>query len=324
MSLGLTDVPGILVGHATDLDAITGCTAILCPEGAVGGVDLRGSATGSQELDVLNPLHVTPLVHGISLAGGSAFGLEAAGGVRRYLEAKGAGFKTGAAIVPLVPAAIIYDLAIGKASIRPTREMGEAAARAATDGPVAEGAVGAGTGATVGKILGMSHAMKSGIGSATVWLDGDLSGIRVAALAVVNALGDVRDPETGHILAGVRRYPDSRDLADAAALLKRGAKAGFTQNQNTTLVVVATNAKLSKVGANKLAQLASLGVARTINPVWTMSDGDITFALSHGQEQAPLDALGVAASEAVANAIVRAVTQAPTLGGIPGLATQAR
>lgn len=321
MSTGLTDIPSILVGHATDLDGITGCTAILCPEGAVGGVDIRGSATASQELDLLNPQHVTPVVHAIVLSGGSAYGLEAACGVRRYLEAKGIGFKTGVAVVPLVASACIYDLAIGKASARPTREMGEAAAKAASDGDIAEGAVGAGTGATVGKIAGMRQAMKSGIGVATVWLDGDSSGIRVSALAVVNAIGDVRDPETGHLIAGTRRHPDTRDLADSAAILKRGIKAGFTQNQNTTLVVVATNAKLSKVGSTKLAQLASLGVARTINPVWTMSDGDITFALSIGQEQAPIDSLGVAAAEAVSNAIVRAVMKAPSLGGLPGLAT---
>lgn len=320
MSSGLTDIPGLLVGHATDLDGITGCTAVLCPDGAVGGVDIRGSATASQELDLLHPQHVTPAIHGIVLAGGSAFGLEAASGVRRYLESRGIGFKTGAAVVPLVASACIYDLAIGKATARPNREMGEAAAKAASDGDIAEGAVGAGTGATVGKILGMRHAMKSGLGTASVWLDGDLSGIRVSALAVVNAIGDVRDPETGHILAGTRRDPNSRDLADSAAILKRGVKAGFTRNQNTTLVIVATNAKLSKVGATKLSQLASLGVARTINPIWTMSDGDITFALSIGQQQAPIDSLGVAAAEAVSNAVLRAVRKAPGMGGLPGLA----
>ncbi|MBL8209755.1 MAG: P1 family peptidase [Bryobacterales bacterium] len=322
MSSGLTDIPGLFVGHATDLDGITGCTAVLCPEGAVGGVDIRGSATASQELDLLNPQHVTPALHAIVLAGGSAFGLEAASGVRRYLEGRGIGFKTGAAVVPLVTSACIYDLSIGKASARPNREMGEAAARAASDADIAEGAVGAGTGATVGKILGMRHAMKSGLGTASVWLDGDLSGIRVSALAVVNAIGDVRDPETGHILAGTRREPGSRDLADSAAILKRGVKAGFSQSQstNTTLVIVGTNAKLSKVGTTKLAQLASLGVARTINPIWTMSDGDITFALSIGQQQAPIDSLGVAAAEAVSNAVLRAVRKAPGMGGLPGLA----
>jgi L-aminopeptidase/D-esterase-like protein len=315
---GLTDIPGIKVGHVSDYDALTGCTAILCESGAVAGVDIRGSASGTEEFEVMNPQHVTGSVHAVVLAGGSAFGLEAASGVRRYLEKKGVGFATGAAKVPLVPCAILYDLAIGKSTVRPTREMGEAAAAAATDDTVPEGCVGAGTGATVGKLMGMSCAMKSGIGSATVWLDGDLAGVRVAALAAVNAVGDVCDPETGQIVAGTREDPNSRNFANSAALMKKGLQGGF--RRNTTLVVVATNARLSKVGCTKLAQLASLGVARAINPVWTMSDGDVVIALSLGAEEAPVDALGVAAAEAVSNAIVRSVRLATSMGGVPGLA----
>ena len=313
---GLTDIPGIRVGHASDYEALTGCTVILCDNGAAGGVDIRGSATGTEEVDVLRPGHVTPQVHAIVLAGGSAFGLEAASGVRRYLEAHGVGFPTSAARVPIVPAAILYDLGIGKASGRPTREMGDAAAAAATSDAVREGAVGAGTGATVGKLFGMARAMKSGIGSFTVTLG---SGARVSALAVVNAVGEVRDPESGKRIAGVRAAPDSAELIDMEAAMKRGARGGF-QRENTTLAVVATDARLDKVACTKLAQLGHLGMARTIYPVNTMSDGDVVFALSAGGVQADLDALGVAAAEAVAQSIVRAVRSAPGLGGVPGLA----
>ncbi|MCZ2149260.1 MAG: P1 family peptidase [Bryobacterales bacterium] len=319
MSKGLTDIPGIKVGHASDFEGLTGCTAILCEAGAVAGADVRGSASGTEEFEVMNPLHVADRVHGVTLAGGSAFGLEAASGVRRFLAEKGAGFAFGGARIPIVPGAILFDLGIGKATARPNREMGEAAAAAATDAAVKEGALGAGTGATVGKILGMKHAMKSGVGSATVWLDGELAGIRVSALAAVNALGDIRDPENGRLVAGARRSPDGMDLADSVRLLKRGRSPG-SPGSNTTLVVLATNARLNKVGAAKLAQLGSLGVARTIQPVWTMSDGDVVIALSLGAGAAPLDPLGVAAAEAVSRAILRAVRMAPTLGGVPGLA----
>jgi L-aminopeptidase/D-esterase-like protein len=314
---GLTDIHGIRVGHASDYDGITGCTVVLAEGGAAGGVDVRGSATGSEELGALDPGHVSHQVHAIVLAGGSAYGLEAASGVRRYLEHRGVGFQTGAAVVPIVPAAILYDLAIGKASVRPTREMGEAAAAAATAGVMEEGSVGAGTGATVGKLFGMKQAMKGGVGSATVALG---EGVLVAALVVVNAFGDVRDPQTGKLIAGARRAPGSRELADTEKQMKRGVVGGISPATHTTLAVVATNAKLSKVGATKLAQLAGLGMARTIYPVNTMSDGDIVFALSAGSLQADVNALGVAAAEAVSAAIVHAVKTARTLGGVPGLA----
>jgi L-aminopeptidase/D-esterase-like protein len=312
---GLTDISGILVGHVSDFQAITGCTAILCPQGAVGGVDIRGSASGTQETPVLDPLHVTPQVHGILLAGGSAFGLEAAGGVRRYLERQNVGFDTGAAKVPLVPAAILYDLAIGKPNVRPTAAMGEAAAAAASADAVKEGSVGAGTGATVGKILGMPQAMKSGVGSFTVTLPG---GVMVSSLVAVNAFGDVRDPATGKILAGARKTPGGAEFADTQEQMKARPARGFG-GRNTTLVVVATNARLTKVQATKLAQQGGLGMARTIYPVSTMFDGDTVFALSLGDLQADINTLGVAAAEAVAEAIVRAVKLAKSLGGIPGL-----
>jgi L-aminopeptidase/D-esterase-like protein len=313
---GLTDIPGLRVGHISDFEALTGCTVVLCDRGAVGGVDVRGSATGTEEIDTLSPGHVTAQVHAIVLSGGSAFGLESASGVRRYLEGKGIGFKTGAAVVPIVPCAILYDLGIGKANVRPTREMGEAAAAAATADAVAEGCVGAGTGATVGKIFGLRQAMKGGIGSATVSLSG---GVLVSSLVAVNAFGDVRDPRTGQLIAGARRSPASREFANTDEQMKLGVRGGFGRT-NTTLAVVATNARLSKTGATKVAQLAGLGMARAISPVNTTSDGDVVFALSAGSEQAGVDALGSAAADAVAEAIVRAVRAAKTMGGVPGLA----
>ena len=316
LSKGLTDIEGILVGHASDYEALTGCTVILCERGAVAGVDIRGSATGTEELDLLNPGHVTQKIHAVVLAGGSAFGLEAASGVRRYLERKGIGYPTSAAKVPLVAAAILYDLAVGKPDVRPTREMGEAAAAQASAGAVIEGCAGAGTGAVVGRVRGMSHGMKGGIGSYTVSLP---RGVMVSALIANNSVGDVRHPATGKILAGTRAAPDSRDFADTAALIKAGAGKAAPR-ENTCLCVVATNARLTKVGATKVAQMAHQGIARTIYPASTMSDGDVIFALSAGELEADLTAIGIAAAEAVAESVVRSVTLARSLGGVPGLA----
>jgi L-aminopeptidase/D-esterase-like protein len=319
---GLTAIAGIRVGHASNFDALTGCTAILCEGGAVGGVDIRGSASETSSIDTLQPGHITGQVHGIVLSGGSAFGLETASGVRRYLEQNGAGFRVGHSVVPIVPCAILFDLDIGKAGIRPTREMGETAAAAATAEPVKEGAVGAGTGATVGKIFGMRQAMKSGIGSGLVELPG---GVLVAALVAVNAFGDVRDPATSQLIAGARRAADSMELADTEAVMKagellRGGRPRAAERRNTTLAVVATNARLSKVEAAKLAEFGGLGMARTIYPVYTMFDGDTTFALSIGDARADVNTLGVAAAQAVAQAVVGAVKNAPSMGGVPGLA----
>lgn len=315
---GLTDIPGILVGHASDYDGLTGCTVVLCEAGAVAGGDIRGSATGTEEWDVLSPMHITDKIHGVAFAGRSAFGLEVASGVRRFLEHKGIGYLYGGAHIPIVPAAILFDLAIGKTSIRPTREMGEAAAANASDKAVVEGAIGAGTGATVGKFHGIKQAMKSGIGSFTVEMTGAFAGVKVSALAAVNAFGDVRDPATGKIVAGARRSATSSEFADTAKLMLSGSPDG-TARSNTTLVIVATNAALTKVEATKLAQFGSLGVARSIDPVNTTGDGDLVVALSIGDKKAPLNSLGVAAAEAVAQSILRAVRLAPTLGGVPGL-----
>ena len=312
---GLTDIPGIRVGHVSDFDAITGCTAILCESGAVGGVDIRGSASGTQEIEALNPGHVADKVHGILLAGGSAFGLEAAAGVRRYLASRKVGLAFGGQHIPIVPAAILFDLGIGKPGVHPNVAMGEAAASAATSDAVKEGCVGAGTGATIGKLFGMRRAMKSGIGSWTLSLPG---GVLVSALVAVNALGDVRDPASGKLVAGARRSAESSELADSEAEILRGAVIGGGSG-NTTIGVVATNAQLNKVQANKLAQFASLGVARAIYPVNTMADGDTTFALSCGELRADINTLGVAGAEAMAQAILRAVRLATPMGGLPAL-----
>jgi len=316
---GLTDIDGIRVGHVSDYDALTGCTAILCEGGAVAGADIRGSATGTAEFTVLEPDHVTDRIHAVVLAGGSAFGLEAASGVRRYLAKKGIGFHLAGVTVPIVPCAILFDLAIGRSDVWPTREMGEAAAAAATSDAVAEGSVGAGTGATVGKAFGIGRAMKSGIGSATINLGGRASNVRVSALAAVNALGDVIAPNPGHIIAGARKSAESMEFADAAQEMLQG-HAIVPRGQNTTLVVVATNARLSKLGAKKLAQLAQIGVARTIRPVHTMYDGDLVIALSLGSEEADVNSLGVAAAAAVEESILRGVRMAEGKGGLPGLA----
>lgn len=312
---GLTDIPGIRVGHVSDFQAITGCTAILCEQGGVCGVDLRGSATGTQEIDTLRPGHVTDRIHAITLAGGSAFGLESAGGVRRYLSSKKVGFAFGGQYVPIVPAAILFDLGIGRNDVHPDAAMGEAAAKAASDDPVAEGNVGAGTGATIGKLFGRDRAMKGGIGSFTVSLPG---GVLVAALVAVNALGDVRDPATGKVVAGARTAAGSREFADSERAMLAGVAIGGGRS-NTTLAVVATNAAMDKVQATKLAQFAGLGMARAIYPVNTMVDGDTVFALSLGSLRADINNLGVAAGHALSQAILRAVRAAKTLGGFPGL-----
>lgn len=319
---GLTDIPGIRVGHATNLEALTGCTVVLCERGAVAGYDVRGSASGTAEFFVMDPGHIAGRVHAVVLAGGSAFGLDAGTGVRLELERQGHGFRTAHTVVPIVPTAILYDLGIGKSQVRPTAEMGAAACAAATDYTVLEGAVGAGTGATVGKALGPARAVKSGIGSATVTVGKGESPVLVSALAAVNAYGDVLDPESGRVIAGARVAPESMDFVGTARWLLEGRppQSDLPRGENTTLVVVATNAKLDAVQARKLAQLAQAGLTHVISPAHTMVDGDLILALSYGEAHADMIGLGVAAARAVEQAIVRAVQHAPTLGGLPGLA----
>ncbi len=309
----ITDVPGIRVGHWTDLEAATGCTVVLCEGGAVAGVDVRGLAPGTRETDLLRPGHLVQQVHAVVLSGGSAFGLAAADGVMGYLEEHGIGFETGVARVPIVPAAILFDLIPGDPSVRPGPGEGYAACQVATDGPVEEGNVGAGTGATVGKLLGPGFMMKGGLGSASTKLG---SGATVGAVVAVNALGDVVDPATGQILAGTRN-PAGAGFLDTAKALQGDLShpvLGFT---STTIGVVATDAALTKEQANVVAAMAHDGIARAIRPAHTMLDGDAIFVLSTGQTQADVTAVGAAAAEVVATAIVRAVRQAASLHGIP-------
>lgn len=314
------------MGHAQDERALTGCTVFLAEGGMVAACDARGGATGTRELGVLAPGHIAERIQGLVFAGGSAFGLDAAGGVMRWLEERGIGFDAGVARVPIVPAAILFDLAIGDAKRRPDAAMGYAAAGAAAAGPVTEGNVGAGTGACVGKINGIPQAMKAGIGCWTEECAGrDGGAVCVAALAAVNAFGDVRDPVTGRLLAGARAAPGSRELLDTAAILRQGlAPESFGRpaapQGNTVLVTVATDAALIRAEAGRLAVMASAGVARAVSPAFTRFDGDMVFVLSCGDRRASVDALGAAAAEAVANAIVRGVTQARSAGGLPGLA----
>ena len=313
MERGITAVEGIRVGHASDFDACTGCTVILCEEGAIGGVDVRGSASGTRELDALSPHHLVEEIHAVLFAGGSAFGLEAAGGVMRYLEERGVGFDVGVTRVPLVPAAILFDLGIGDFRIRPDTLMGYRACEAATDGVLEEGSVGAGTGATVGKLFGIRHAMKGGVGTASLELAG---GLKVGALAVVNAFGDVRDPVSGVILAGARD-PATGRVADTALQMKQGRLRRSFRSENTALAVIATNARLKKNEVMRVARMGQAGLTRTIAPVHTAFDGDVVFALATGQVEGDGNLVGVVGAEVVATAVIRAVKVARGLGGIP-------
>jgi len=313
---GLTDVSGLRVGHFTDPRRPTGCTVVVAEAGAVGGVDVRGGAPGTRETDLLDPVNSVQQVHAVVLSGGSAFGLDAATGVMRYLEEKGIGFPVSVGKVPIVPAAILYDLGIGDWTIRPDAKAGYEAARAATAGPVAEGSVGAGAGATVGKLFGASRAMKGGIGTASLRLP---SGAVVAALVAVNANGDVVDPATGRVVAGVRA-DDGKGLRGAVDALLAGVPPGAPlRGQNTSIGVVATNVALTKAEATKVAQMAHDGLARSVRPVHTPWDGDTLFALSTAAlsiDQATL-VVGALAAEAVARAVLRAVTAATGLPGYP-------
>lgn len=319
MPPGFLPIEGLQIGHAQDDAALTGCTVLLCEKGMVAACDVRGGAVGERELETIRPGHLVERIHALCFAGGSAFGLDAASGVMRWLEERSIGFDTGVTRVPIVPAAILFDLRIGDPKRRPDAAMGyaaaQAAARAGAGAQAPEGNVGAGKGLAVGKLFGIARAMKSGMGC---WSEELPGGIRVSALAAVNAFGDVRDPDSGRILAGARKSQSSREFVDTAAAMRGGAaRAGFA-DPNTVLVAVATNATLTRLEAQRLAMMASAGVARTVSPAHTTFDGDIVFALSIGQAQADLNALGAAAAEAVGRAIVRGVTQARSAGGLPG------
>ena len=305
---------GVRIGHATDREALTGCTVILCEEGAVCGLDVRGSAADTRQTDVLSPLHIVEKVQGILLTGGSAFGLDAAGGVQRYLEERGKGFDAVVARVPIVPTAVIFDLGLGRSDVRPGAAMGYEACVNAVPEPVAEGSVGAGTGATVGKLFGMGRAMKAGVG---YWVQIEPDGLVVAALFVVNALGNVVDVDTGQTLAGVRQSAESRALMDPAVWLAADSgtiRSGFG---NTTLGAILTNATLSKSAAAKVSQLANTGVARAVYPAHTVFDGDLVFTLATGSKEADVHRLGCLAERAACRAVRRAATEADGLGWLP-------
>ena len=316
---GITDVPGIEVGHYTDEAHGTGCTAILCRAGAVGGVDVRGSAPGTRETDLLRPTNSVAKIDGVLLSGGSSFGLDAAGGMVRFLEEQGVGLDVGFATIPLVPAAIIFDLGVITGQVRPGQEEGYAATQGASTGPVPEGTVGAGTGATVGKLLGRERAIKGGLGTASLDL-GD--GLTVGAIMVVNAVGGVHDPDTGVVVAGPREDGGSGMLDSLElATTPRHRRLEGSQGTNTTIGVVATNGSITKEQANKLAAVAHDGIALAVRPAHTMSDGDTMFALATGTHDGPadIDRLCAAATVTVSRAIVRGVCEAKGLGGFPGV-----
>lgn len=313
MNNGITDVPGIRVGHYTDADSATGCTVVLCEEGVIAGVDVRGSAPGTRETDSLRMASLVGRVHAVLLSGGSAFGLDAAGGVMRYLEERGYGFDVGVARVPIVPAAILFDLRIGSAKVRPGPEEGYKACLAASDGPVAEGSVGAGTGATVGKIMGPERMTKSGLGTASEKV-GDVT---IGAVFAVNAFGDVVDPQTGKVMAGPRDIEKGGFLS-TVDVMKGMRQARSAVPASTVIGVVATDASLGKEQVIKVAQMAHNGLARAIRPAHTMYDGDAIFALAMGRTgQEDVSLIGSMAAEVVATAIVRAVREAEGLCGVP-------
>ncbi len=312
----ITDVQGVKVGHFTESGRPTGCTVLLFEKGATAGVDVRGSAPGTRETDLLNPINTVQQVQAILLAGGSAFGLDAASGVVRYLDEHHLGYAVGDIVVPIVPAAILYDLGVGDSKIRPTAESGYKACQAATSERVSEGNVGAGAGATIGKLFGPKQAMKSGLGSASIRVGN--TGIVVGAIVAVNAAGDVVDPKTGKIIAGARRTNGS-GFVDSMARIREGYSVQAGASTNTTIGVVATNVALDKAQATKVAQMAHDGLARTIYPVHTPNDGDTIFAVATGtlSGRANHGSIGALAAEAMAQAVLRAVMSARGIAGLP-------
>lgn len=306
----LTDIEGIKVGHAQDFDAITGCTAIICEQGVVGGVDVRGSGPGTRETDLFDPKKMVDRIHGIVLGGGSAFGLSAASGTMKYLEEKGIGFDVGVARVPIVASAILFDLAIGNPKIRPDEKMGYEAAKNASTSENRQGNIGAGTGATIGKLQGPQYAMKSGLGSATV----EARGVKVSAMVAVNAVGDVYSFEDNHMLAGMYDYENEKLLNTVEAM--KNQPLPEEKPTNTTIGVIATDAVLTKAQANKLAEMAHNGYARTINPIHTYMDGDTIFAIGTNKIEADISLVGTLAAEAMGKAVINAVKSAETIGKI--------
>ncbi len=315
----ITSIEGIKVGHAQDEQGLTGCTVILCEDGAVGGMDQRGNATSSRQVDAMRPSHIVEKVHGVMLAGGSAFGLDTASGAMRYLEEKGIGFEYGPARIPTVPTAILFDLRLSGDTARPDAEMGYQACLNASNTAPAEGNHGAGSGATVGKILGMKRAMKSGIGTAAIEIG---EGVIVGAIVAVNAFGDVVDPASGEIVAGARSNEGDALFADTLKVMRELVGQKLTErmsDDNTVIGVVATNAEFNKIEVTKLAQMSQNGVVRTIRPAHTTGDGDTMFALATGQVKAEVNIVGAYAAQVVSEAILRAVRAAESVGDLPAV-----
>lgn len=308
----IVDVPGVKVGHAQNEEALTGCSVIMLDQPSVCGVDVRGSAPGTRETDLLDPVNLVNAVHAICLSGGSAYGLDAATGVMQYLEEQGIGLEVGYGVVPIVPAAVLFDLAVGDYRIRPDRAMGFEAAAAASREDCPQGNVGAGTGASVGKLNGFDHAMKSGLGSASISLP---NGLVVGALVAVNAVGHVVEPQTGEILAGPR--DEEGQIRDSVEMMKARAFSPIPPGTNTTIAVVASNATFTKAEAKKVAQMAHDGLARTIRPIHTMFDGDAIFAVATGGIETSVDLVGTLSADVLAEAVVRAVKSAEAAGGLP-------
>lgn len=306
-------VRGVKVGHWTDAEALTGCTVILTPGGAVGGVDVRGSAPGTRETDLLRPGQWVERLHAILLTGGSAFGLSAASGVMKFLEEQGVGLDTGEVRVPIVPAAVLYDLAVGDPFIRPDELAGVKACVSAADEPT-RGNVGAGTGATVGKVLGKDRAMKGGLGTASIALP---DGLIVSAVVAVNALGHVQDPLTGEIMAGPRDDENQPTDAVGAMLFQREGKIAPIPGTHTTIGAIITNARLDKCQANRLASSAHNGLARTVAPVHTRYDGDTFFAAATGEVEASIDLVTALTAEVVEEAVIDAIDSAESIPGCP-------
>jgi L-aminopeptidase/D-esterase-like protein len=327
MDNAITDVPGIKVGHAQDYDAITGCTVVMCEGGGVGGVDQRGGGPGSRELALLNPVNHVEKIHAVMLSGGSAFGLDAAGGAMQYLEERDIGYQTTVARVPIVPSAILFDLTIGDPKIRPDKQMGYQACQNASDQLPAQGSVGVGTGATIGKLLGPGQSTKGGVGTASMEIGG---GVVVGAIVAVNSVGDVIDPDTNRIIAGTRslkKGPISIGgdavFADSLSIMRSligRTLLGLSSRSNTVIGVVATNARLDKAHTTKIAQMAQNGVARTIRPAHTMHDGDTMFAIATGEKKGDVNVVGAFAAQVVEQAILNAVRHATSLGGVPSAA----
>ncbi len=318
--VGFSEIGGLKVGHAQDLAAATGCTVILCEAGATVGVDVRGGAPATRETDLLNPVNLVEQAHAILLTGGSAFGLDAAAGVMQYLEEHGIGFDVGVTRVPIVCGAALFDLTIGDHRVRPDKAMGYQACLNARAEEPSQGTVGAGTGATVGKILGMARAMKGGLGCAAIQVEA----LKVGALVAVNCLGDVVDPQTGKRIAGLLAE-DGRTLADTEAVMVASlsdAKSLFSGGTgHTTIGVVATNALLTKAQATKVASMAQDGYARTMRPAHTLVDGDTIFALSVGNVEADCSVVGLLAARAMERAVIAAVEKAESLCGLKTHAT---